>query len=393
MGNKVLILSEAIGHGHTKAAKALEQGITQLMPNVKVKMIEASDCLHPFTTNMMVRFYLKMIQFFPGIWRQIYQYHQDRPLAKWKKELIYFLFYRNMESMLLREQPQLVICTHSFSSVAMAKLKQDGFSTILCVAITDFHVHGVWVHPEVDFYLVASQHVADELIEMGVDANKILVTGIPSRIDFWTRKDKAAARSKFKLKNLPTVLIMGGGLGIGGMKEIAYAIRKWKSDIQIVICTGNNVKLKKELCSDPQFDHPHIRILGFVDEISEWMDVADLLVTKSGGLTCFEALLKGVPLCIYKPISGHEEKNCDFLVANRLAIWIRDCSQIDDWIQKLCEDPHAFAAMRQNIARFTSNIDPLACAKCLTQLLKQEQLPGRASVEQLRGCSVSVIPR
>lgn len=383
MRKKVLILSEAVGHGHTKAAEALLQGISLLLPMVEVKILEASHLLHPIATKIMVQFYLKLIVFFPNIWRKIYHYYQDRPLSKWKKEIIYFFLYRKIEDTLSQEKPHVVICTHSFSSVAMARLKRRGFPVTLCVAITDFHVHGVWVHPEVDLYLVANQNVYDELIRMGIHQNKILVTGIPSRSDFWSTGDKEAIRKKFKLKDLPIILIMGGGLGLGGIQKISYALLKWKSKVQLIICTGDNTKLRKILENDPAFHHPHIHILGFVEEIGDWMEVADLLITKSGGLTCFEALLKGVPLCIYQPISGHEEKNCDFLVKNRLAVRIDDSVQIDQWIEKMCKGSDALSEIDQNISRFKSQIDPLACAKSIVNLLHQRQVE-RAAVQTIR---------
>lgn len=373
MGKKILILSEAIGHGHAKAAEALVQGISYLAPTVEIKILEASNLLHPIATKIMVQFYLKMILLFPGIWRKIYHYHSHKPLSNWKKEMIYLLFYRKIETILNQENPHLVICTHSFSCATMARLKRQGYPTTLCVAITDFHVHGVWVHSEVDFYLVASQNVCDELIKMGIPKSKILVTGMPSRSDFWTVGNKEEIKRKLHLRNIPTIMIMGGGLGLGGIRKIAYALLKWKDKVQIIICTGNNNKLRNMLLNDQKFHHPHIQILGFVEKISDWMDVADLLITKSGGLTCFEALLKGVPLCIYQPLSGHEEKNSDFLVNNHLAIRIEEAVQIDDWIEKLFIDAQEISYIYQNICHFQRKIDPLAGPKCITHLLNEDQ--------------------
>lgn len=373
MGKKILILSEPIGHGHTTAAEALVQGISYLFPSVELKILEAGHLLHPIATKIMVHIYLKLILLFPSIWRKIYHYHSHKPLSSWKQEMIYLLFYRKIESILNQEKPHVVICTHSFSSVTMARLKRQGYPTTLCVAITDFHVHGVWVHPEVDLYLVASQHVCDELINMGIQKSKILVTGMPSRSDFWASGNKEEIKKKLFLKNIPTVMVMGGGLGLGGIRKIAYALLKWRDQVQVIICTGHNEKLRKTLVNDPRFHHPHIHIFGFVEQISDWMDAADLLITKSGGLTCFEALLKGVPLCIYQPLSGHEEKNCDFLVDNHLAIRLTEASQIDYWIEKLLVDAQDLSLLCQNIYLFQRQIDPLAGPRCIAHLLHEDQ--------------------
>src|SRR5690606_22181416 len=128
-----------------------------------------------------------------------------------KETLIYYLFYRRVEKILDQEKPHFIICTHFFCSITMARLKRSGYPIPLCVVITDFHVHGVWVHPEVDMYFVANRVVAEHLVRMGIQKEKIFVTGMPIRSDFWKPRDKYRIRRQLRLKNLPTILVMGGG--------------------------------------------------------------------------------------------------------------------------------------------------------------------------------------
>lgn len=378
VNKKVLILSEAIGDGHTKAAEALIDGLTHLVPTLEVKMLGLGHLLHPWATRMLVFFYLKMILLTPSLWRKIYQYHLHKPLSNWKKYLIYTLFHRKIEQILDQEQPHLIICTHPFCSATLSWLKQAGYQYPLCTVVTDFHVNGAWVHPEVDIYLVSNEHVVAQLQQMGVPAERIAVTGMPLRQNFWSRSDKRKMRQRLSLKeDLPTVMVMGGGLGLGGIQKLAYALLKWVDRIQVVICTGSNQKLLQSLQKDARFQHPHIRILGFINWIDQWMDSADLLITKPGGLTCFEALAKGLPLCIYAPISGHEEQNSDFLIKNQLAIHIDHLQELDQWLEMILFKPEKASSFFRKINQFQKRLNPLAHARFIIDWL-QKQPSGQA---------------
>lgn len=369
MSKKILILSEAIGSGHTKAAEALMQGISHLAPSINTKIVEVGQTLHPLTTKLLLNSYLKIVIRSPSLWRKMYEYKQNKPLTQLKKFMIYQLFHRNIEILLDQENPHLIICTHPFTSSSVSRLKRMGYPFVLCTVITDFHVHGAWVHSEVDVYLVSNEYVYNQLINMGIPKSRIMVTGLPIRSNFWVKHNKQEIRKKLKLKNIPTVILMGGGLGLGGIQQIAHALLKWKEKIQVIICTGNNETLRSSLLRDTMFHHPHFYILGFVDLIDEWMDAADLLITKPGGLTCFEALSKGLPMYIYQPIPGHEEKNCDFLVNNYLANKIDDINKIDKLIENLLFSSKEMEFLHNKMREFQQKIDPLASAKFIVNCL------------------------
>ncbi|GAB7386448.1 hypothetical protein BSNK01_02830 [Bacillaceae bacterium] len=320
-------------------------------------------------TDLILRLYKKLILTCPSLWKKIYQSMQGEPIPHWLQFFIYQLFHRSIERVLEQIQPNLVVCTHPFNSSSLARLKKSGYPVSLCTVITDFHAHGVWVQPEVDLYLVSGDEVRQQLIRMGIPQNRIAVTGIPVKANFWRKTDKQEARRKLKLNDLTTVMVMGGGLGLGGIEELAHSLIKWKESIQLLICTGYNDPLRLSLQQNKHFQHPHIVIMGFVDMIDTLLDATDLLITKPGGLTCFEALGKGVPMLIYKPIPGHEEFNCSHLVSRELAVRISNPHEVDQWIEKLLFSPAAFEHLRMNIKQFQRRINPLAGAKAVLQLL------------------------
>lgn len=171
----------------------------------------------------------------------------------------------------------------------------------------------------------------DSYLFRSIRQRRIAVTGIPIQSHFWSKGSKPDVRNTLNMKNMPTVLVMGGGDSLGGIKELAYSLIEWKERIQLIICTGYNHSLKFSLERNKHFQHPHIKIVGFVDFIDKLLDAADLLITKPGGLTCFEALSKGVPMLIYQPIPRHEEYNCNHLVKHELAVRIHHRQEVS-WI-------------------------------------------------------------
>lgn len=369
MQNQILIFSEAFGNGHTKAAEALAQSISIQEPSIRTKIVELASSLHPLTSALTVRSYKKMITAYPKVWRKIYDSNQNQLISERMQFVIYQLFHRKLEEVLKYEKPLLAICTHPFTSSSLSRLKRLGYPVRFCTVITDFHAHPMWIQPEVDLYMVSDHEVQRQLISMGISSEKIAVTGLPVTLNFWTKQTKQEARNLLNLNNLPTILVMGGGLGLGGIRELAYSLIKWKERVQIIICTGRNENLRLHLQHDIQFHHPNMVILGFVDNIDKLLDASDLLITKPGGLTCFESLCKGVPMIIFQPIPGHEEHNSNYLINRGLAVRMNHEQEADNWIEKLLFAPETFDPLRKNIEQFQQQFNPMVAAETVLNLL------------------------
>ncbi|WP_235883145.1 hypothetical protein [Metabacillus sediminilitoris] len=91
---------------------------------------------------------------------------------------------------------------------------------------------------------------------MGIPNNRIAITGLPIRSNFWVQKNKQEMRQKLKLRDIPTIMLMGGGLGLGGIQKLTHALLRWKEEIQVIICTGNNEHLRSFFRRDEKFHHP-----------------------------------------------------------------------------------------------------------------------------------------
>jgi processive 1,2-diacylglycerol beta-glucosyltransferase len=179
--------------------------------------------------------------------------------------------------------------------------------------VTDFEAHALWMEQSVDLYCVAAEETKAGLVARGVEAERVLVTGIPVSLRFELRIDARAVRRQLGIRDdLPTLLVLSGGFGMGPVQEILEALNQLTTPVQVLVVAGRNAQLRSDLASR---DHRHpTRVLGFVTNMHELMGVADIILGKPGGLTTSEALALGRPLFVFNPIPGQESANSDFLL-------------------------------------------------------------------------------
>lgn len=213
--------------------------------------------------------------------------------------------------------------------------------------VTDYAIHSQWIHPGVDLYIVGCQDVCDGLISRGIEMNRIKVTGIPVSPRFELPLEKHSLYQKFDLKTERlTLLVMGGAYGVlGGAKLISKIIAESQAPIQAVIVCGQDEKLYKSL--DPIIAEARnpIRRLGYVRNVEELMTVADMIITKAGGLTVSEALTKRLPIVIYKPIPGQEEANAVFVQKIGAGLVANNSDELEKILTRLISQPQELKSM------------------------------------------------
>ncbi len=88
------------------------------------------------------------------------------------------------------------------------------------------------------------------------------------------------------------------------------------------------------------------------------MQVADVVVTKPGGLTTSETLARGAVMAIINPIPGQESRNSDYLLENGAAIKINNAATLPFKLGQLLADPGRLAAIRQRAQRLPTLAPP-----------------------------------
>jgi len=186
----------------------------------------------------------------------------------------------------------------------------------------------------VDLYCVAAEETKARLVARGAKAGSIVATGIPISTRFLEKIDVKSVRQRYGWRDdLPTVLVLSGGFGMGPVAEILRELDKVSAMFQTVVVTGKNEELRRELAAQDR-QHP-TQILGFSTNMHELMAVSDLIVTKPGGLTTSEAMAMGKPLFILNPIPGQEAANSDFLLEHGAATKVNRVEDLPYRVEQL----------------------------------------------------------
>ncbi|MCU0651260.1 MAG: UDP-N-acetylglucosamine 2-epimerase, partial [Candidatus Omnitrophica bacterium] len=318
-------------------------------PETQTLNINAFRYTNPISEQIVNQIYTTVIKRTPKLWDMIYDNPEVKKRLDKIKNAVHKMNTPKFARLFEKFTPDIVICTQAFPCGMVADYKKTCGSDIKLIAVlTDYIPHSYWVYDAVDLYITPSEEVSKRLILKGVPAEKIKPLGIPFDPKFNVPVDKDKVYHKLNLNpDLKTVLIMGGGQGLGPIKTIVKALEKVKSDFQEIIVTGTNKKLYKSLKKKIKKYKKKIHLLGYVDNVNELMTISHAIVTKPGGITTSEALSKKLPMLILRPIPGQEESNTVYLTGKKAAIRITKPKQVTHLIEDLFTDSHKLKSMAE----------------------------------------------
>jgi 1,2-diacylglycerol 3-beta-galactosyltransferase len=225
----------------------------------------------------------------------------------------------------------------------------------LMTVLTDLvDVHHWWATSSIDQYVASSDVAAEKLVRLGISPSRIATLGIPIRPEL-ALIDVSAREMRIKLgldPDLTLLLLMGGGDGAGRLADTARAVAQLAERgkrFQLVVVTARNTHARREL-EAVAWPMP-VRVLGFVDNIGEYMTAADVIATKPGSLTVSEGLALGRPLLLGKPLPGQEEGNVGYVVRAGAGLPYLNPEEAQQAFDYLLSDPSARWEMAQRAAR------------------------------------------
>jgi processive 1,2-diacylglycerol beta-glucosyltransferase len=353
---KILILSGDYGDGHKQAARALCEASLISHPDTEMEIVDFMAWTHPHLHTASKYFYLQLVKNFPVFYGYLFQHTRNDTAMSYIFKKIRSFSLSRMVKLLEEVQPDIIVSTFPSAAAAMSILKAKGLTTVPTVTIlTDHTDHSYWLHPYTDQYLVGSEHVSQLLQrEHGISESQISVTGIPIRSHFSMEYDQMHLKEKHGLsKELPIVMVMGGGLGMIG-KEFIQLLQSnaLPAPIQFVIVCGHNHKLRQRLHQQLTHSMHSIVLTGYIQHVHEIMAVSDLIVTKPGGLTISEALALELPMLLYKPLPGQEQDNAAFLLKAGAALQANDESELLEQLISIFQNQHTLHALKQNAKAF-----------------------------------------
>ena len=344
VGKKILLLSVPAGAGHTRVAEAIRTCAAAEYAGAEVRHLDAMDFAAPRLRKVYTDLYLMLIRRAPGLWRHVYRF-TDRPGTDGPFNRLRRRLERRACRRLIDEvaafAPDAIVCTHFQPAEILSQQIADGLLDCpLWIQVTDFDLHGMWLHPHVAGYFAASDEVAFRLRRQGVPAHAIHVAGIPTMPAFSVQHDRVhCARALGLDPARTTLLLMGGGAGLGGLSRVAEQLLAIPGDFQLIVLAGRNAAELSALQRLALRFPGRLAPKGFVDGVERLMACADLVVTKPGGATTAECLAMGLPMIVHAPLPGQEEHNANFLLEHGVALRADDLGTLEYRIRHLLANP------------------------------------------------------
>jgi processive 1,2-diacylglycerol beta-glucosyltransferase len=344
---RILLMYITKVSGHRQATVALQKTIKQMIPDAEVMSINGFEYTYPILEKVVNKAYMGVIKRVPQIWDKMYDNPKIVKRSTLIKEFLNKKAHKKLAKLFDEFKPDTIICTQAFPCGMVAHYKTAFNAPFTLIGVlTDFAPHAYWLNPGIDYYIVPSQDAKERFMKAGIPAEAIRVFGIPIRMTFAQKSSKQEIAAKLKLDPLvQTVLIMGGGQGLGPIKKVVKSLLKLKRKLQLVVIAGTNGKLMDWLEKAQKKTDKGMVIYEYANNIPELMDISSLIITKPGGMTTSECLAKGLPMVIVNPIPGQEVHNTNFLIKQGIAIRIDDVEKIADEVEALLNSPVRLAAM------------------------------------------------
>ena len=359
MAKNILILSASVGAGHVRAAEAVELALRQIAPQTNVQNVDVLTLANKAFRRIYSKGYFDFANRAPHLLGYFYDLlDRPRPAGSDSDRLRVAIEKLNMQpfiKLLKSRSWNVVLNTHFLPAEIVASVRNSGeVSTPHMTITTDFETHRLWVHEPCEHYFAATGESAAYLHYWGIPESRITVTGIPIHPIFSVEKDRIAGLKSHGLEgDKPIILILSGGFGIGPIEKLYRAVLEMEQPLEVVVVSGRNEELKNEIESiDTPLRH-RVKVLGFTTEIDELMAIADVVVSKPGGLTTAEILARGAAIAIVNPIPGQESRNSDFLLENGAGIKINNIATLSYKLTALLHDKGRLESMKAKSKRLS----------------------------------------
>ena len=317
----ILFLFSDTGGGHRAAAEAIIEAINLEFPGqVTTEMVDIFLQYAPPPINLAPRIYPRLSQM-PNMWEMGYRASDGRRRTRFAYTMLWPYLRNSLERLMTNHPASLVVSVHQMINSPVSRTAR-AYGIPFVTVVTDLvSTHAAWFCPTADLVVVPTQAAYKRGLEMRMPGDRMQVVGQPVADRFTMPPgDRIALRERLGWRqDLPVVLLVGGGEGMGPLAATALAINEARLPLQLVVVAGRNKQLRQQLEQHP-WKIP-VNIYGFVTEMPDFMRAADILISKAGPGTISEAFIAGLPVILYSKMPGQEDGNVDFVVQEGAGVW------------------------------------------------------------------------
>jgi UDP-N-acetylglucosamine--N-acetylmuramyl-(pentapeptide) pyrophosphoryl-undecaprenol N-acetylglucosamine transferase len=257
----------------------------------------------------------------------------------------------------------LIVSDEDFASIAAGKNRNKKLVLITDILKTRFlkglpSIIEYGMNRSIEHMIRSCDHVIIPDYGNDID-NKSYIGPIVREL---TTTDRVALRKKFKMYK-PTILLTIGGTSSGKylieMTIKAFRKLRMKLDIDLLIASGPSIDVRDKLLHTSDTDN--IIILGFVNNLHEYIYASDLVVSLAGRSTIDESIVYKTP-GIFIPIKNHFEQEEN---ARRMGYNYEDIFKLESLIEEKLNDMSVIAS-----SKTPPNISSEKAAKIILKTLE-----------------------
>ena len=347
---RILLLSCNTGQGHNSAAKAIQDAFEQ--QGHTCNRIDALTFISQRVSDIISNGHVFMYRRLPKMFGTAYRF-EERYSAKHKNApMIYKLMARGADALgeyLDAEPCDAVICTHLFGAMMLTEcLKKKSIAPKTGFVSTDYTCYPGLADITMDYYFIPAAELAADFAATGIPPEKLIPTGVPINPVFYHCEEKEKARKKLSLPaNKRIAVLSSGSMGCGPIDDLAKALHDtMPEDAHLVVICGTNRNLYKKLS---KYADEKMTVVGFTKQMSLYLDAADLLITKPGGLSSTEAAVKHLPMVFLYAVPGCETRNLEFFLSRGFAVSATGVDAISSLVKETISQPDKLEAMKNKL--------------------------------------------
>ena len=363
---KVLVLSCGTGGGHNSAARAIVEELKER--NIEADFKEFLEIVNKKVSKVVNNLYIKSTSGKGTIFKKVYRLGELYDRTHFKSPVYKFnsLAKQRLYKFIKKHNYDYVATTHLFAAEALTAIKKEHNDIHFIEICTDYVCIPFFFFFNPDYIIIPNKDLSIQFEKKGFDRTKIKPIGIPVSKEFSIEIKKENCYKELGLdENKEYALIMTGSMGFGNILEIVDSLCKYTDQTNIVIC-GNNKKLQKALKEKYTLDK--VIPVGFTNQISKYMKISELILTKPGGLTTTEAGTINIPIIHTFPIPGCENYNASFFEERGMS---KNCATIDEICKETKNLINNMDLRNEMIENQKKYIDKQACSKICDLIIEE----------------------
>jgi UDP-glucose 4-epimerase len=306
---RALILTADIGEGHDLPARIIKADLEQEIPGAEVEIANGLEAMGRISSSVARDGSRFTFRWMPWLFDLQYWLITKFAPTRWlMHHLSYALGSRGLLRLIEKHQPDVIVSTYPGVTAVLGMLRENRRLLVpVHSAITDLAGLRYWAHPGVDLHYVTHPESIEE-VERLVGPGSVEWMRPPISREFLMPRTRRDARQTLGVPaHARVVLVSGGGWGIGDL-EGAIDSALSGEDTLVVCITGRN-EVAREKLEQRYAKSERVRVLGFTEQMSDWMAAADAMVHSTAGLTVLEAHIRGCPVVSYGFSAGHLRAN------------------------------------------------------------------------------------